>query len=423
MSTLLDSLRRAKQADPAAPEAAGGGRPAETLLSTLGYSPRQRRVRVLRLALGGVGVASVALLGWVIWERSASMPLGTQVAADLSSDDAGSRGAGPGTAGAPGRAGRPVAGGDPVPAPAPAPAADTQGGRDAPVTGPGDPAPVVSESGADPLPPRLVDTGADALSAPAAPARAESPAGATTAPVDPVDNVQPRPVEPPGPDESAGSTTRPPADPAGPLDPSPVPIIERGPVVTDVFAAALTLQRTGDIARAVTEYQTLLSEGARSAQAHNNLGLLYQEQNRLDDAAREYRRAIAIDPRHSKAQNNLGVVRMRQARYEAAAAAFRDARRLDGTNLGAWVNLALALQAAGDPAAARRTLVDALSLDARHAPTHYNLARLFELGGDATRAIEHYRRFVEHSGDEHADLVEIVRRRIAALGGGVPVRR
>ena len=433
MNSLLDSLRRAKQVDLAAPEASGGERPAETLLSTLGYSPRQRRVRVLRLAIGGVGVASVALLGWVIWERSASMPLGTQVAADLSSDDAGSPGAGPG------RAGRPVAGGDPVPAPAPA--ADTQGGRDAPVTGPGDPAPVVSESGADPSPPRLVDTGADVLSAPAAPASAESPAGATTAPVDPVDAV-PRPVEPPGPDESAGSTTRPPADPAGPLDPPPagsttrppadpagpldpppVPIIERGPVVTDVFAAALTLQRTGDIARAVTEYQTLLSEGARSAQAHNNLGLLYQEQNRLDDAAQEYRRAIAIDPRHSKAQNNLGVVRMRQARYEAAAAAFRDARRLDGTNLGAWVNLALALQAAGDPAAARRTLVDALSLDARHAPTHYNLARLFELGGDATRAIEHYRRFVEHSGAEHADLVEIVRRRIAALGGGVPERR
>ena len=429
MSTLLDSLRRAKQADPAAPEARGGGRPAETLLSTLGYSRRQRRVRVLRLALGGVGVASVALLGWVMWERSASMPLGTQVAADLSTDDAGSRGAGPGTAGAPGRAGRPVAGGDPVPAPAPAPAADTQGGRDAPVTGPGDPAPAVSESRGDASPPRLVDTGADVSSAPVAPASAESPAGATTAPVapvdpvDPVDNVQPRPVEPPDPDESAGSTTRLPADPAGPLDPPPVPIIERGPVVTDVFAAALTLQRTGDIARAVTEYQTLLAEGARSAQAHNNLGLLYQEQNRLDDAAREYRRAIAIDPRHSKAQNNLGVVRMRQARYEAAAAAFRDARRLDGTNLDAWVNLALALQAAGDPAAARRTLVDALSLDTRHAPTHYNLARLFERGGDATRAIEHYRRFVEHSGAEHADLVEIVRRRIAALSGGVPVRR
>lgn len=420
MSTWLDSLRRTKQADPAAPEAPGGGRRVEAILSTFGYSRRQRRVQVLRLAIGGVGVASVALLGWVMWERPTSMPLGTQVAADLSTDDAGSRVAGPGTADAPGRVRRFVAGDDPVPALAPAPAADTEVGRDAPATGPGDPAPVVSESRGDVLLPRLVDTGADVVSAPVAPASA---AGATTALVDPVDAVQPRPIEPPGPDESAGSTTRRPADPAGPLDPSPVPIIERGPPVTDVFAAALALQRAGDIALAVTEYQTLLAEGARSPQVHNNLGLLYQEQNRLEDAAREYRRAIAIDPRHSKAQNNLGVVRMRQARHEDAAAAFRDARRIDGTNLDAWVNLALALQAAGDPAAARRILVDALSLDARHAPTHYNLARLFELRGDASRAIEHYRRFVEHSGAEHADLVEVVRSRITALGGGVPVRR
>jgi len=147
--------------------------------------------------------------------------------------------------------------------------------------------------------------------------------------------------------------------------------------------------------------------------------LLYQEQNRLDAAVGEFQRAIAIDPRHSKAYNNLGVVRMRQVRHQDAAAAFRDARRHDGANLDAWVNLALALQAGGDPVTARRTLVDALSVDARHAPTHYNLARLFELGGDAARAVEHYGRFVEHSGAEHADLVEIVRSRIAVLSGHI----
>ena len=64
------------------------------------------------------------------------------------------------------------------------------------------------------------------------------------------------------------------------------------------------------------------------AQVHNNLGLLYQQQNRFADAAREYQSAMAIDPRHSKAKNNLGVVRMRQARHEDAAAAFRGARWL-----------------------------------------------------------------------------------------------
>ena len=43
---------------------------------------------------------------------------------------------------------------------------------------------------------------------------------------------------------------------------------------------------------------------------HNDLGLLYQDQNRLDDAAYEFQRGIAITPRHFKAYDNLGAVRM-----------------------------------------------------------------------------------------------------------------
>jgi tetratricopeptide (TPR) repeat protein len=218
------------------------------------------------------------------------------------------------------------------------------------------------------------------------------------------------------PKESVGSTTSvAPAELTDRLEPAPVPRLEPRPVVSEVFAAALALQRAGDVAAAVAAYETLLAGGVPSAQVHNNLGLLYQQQNRFADAEREYQSAMAIDPRHSKAQNNLGVVRMRQARHEEAAAAFRGARGLDPTNLDAWVNLALALREAGDSVAARRTLVDVLSVDARHAPTHYNLARLFEGDGDASRAIEHYGRFVEHSGTEHADLVEMVEHRMAAL--------
>lgn len=414
MSTLLDSLRRAKQVEMADPPASDGGRrQVEAILSTLGYARHRRWKRLLRLAVGGVGVVSVVLLGWVMWGRSPSMPPGMQVATDVSTDDPGALLEGTVTAGAAWRTRSPVAGGNPVPArvdtlAAPteslslpgstptdasetAPGGMTSGTRppaveqvasDAPIGGPGAPAPGASESSGDaPLLP-LVETGADTASAQTVPATAESPAAALV--------------------------------PPSPLDPPPVPMVERGPVVTEVFAAALTFQRAGNVAGAIAEYRTLLAEGVPSAQVHNNLGLLYQDQNQLDDAVREFRRAIAIDPRYSKAYNNLGVARMRQGRHQEAAAAFRDARRLDGTNLDAWVNLALTQQAGDDPVAARRTLVDALSVDAGHAPTHYNLARLFELGGDPSRAIEHYGRFVEHSGVEHAALVDLVSNRIAA---------
>jgi len=387
MSTLLDSLRRAHQADTGVPPASDGGRRVEAILPTLGYAQHRRRMQVAKLVAGGVAVASVVLLGWVMWSGPASMPPGTQVAPDVSTVD-------------------------PFSAPPGAPVADATSLTPRGATGPtgaietarggtlsGTRPPAVEEVGHDP-------PGSD-------------PGAVAPVALEPAEDALVAPVEPSGVDDSAWSITRPPAAPADLLDPPPVPTIDRGPVVTGQFAAALAIQRAGDDAGAIAEYQTIRAEGALSAQVHNNLGLLYQEQNRLDAAVGEFQRAIAIDPRHSKAYNNLGVVRMRQVRHQDAAAAFRDARRHDGANLDAWINLALALQAGGDPVAARRTLVDALSVDARHAPTHYNLARLFELGGDTARAVEHYGRFVEHSGAEHADLVEIARSRIAVLSGHI----
>ena len=433
MSTLLNSLRRARRADTAAPLAPGGGHQAEAILSTLGYARRQRRKRVLRLAIGGAAVASIALLGWAIWGRSAAMPEAPRVAADLTV-----AGAEPGVPPAPAV--------DPVRAAALEPAGETVL---RPVPDIASPVAALDQmpsdlTGETPGPPE------DTVETPGPPEEAVETPG-------PPDDT----VETPGPPEdtvetpgdrggrSATVETGPGGEPSlalgtpleavaagGPDDevielplapgefvPPPILNIRRGPVVSEVFAAALAFQRAGDISGAVAEYQTLLAEGTQSAQVHNNLGLLYEEQHRLDDAAREFQRAIEVDQQHSKAHNNLGVVRMRQARHEDAAAAFSDARRLDGTNLDAWVNLALAQQAAGHLVAARRTLIDALSVDAQHAPAHYNLARLFELGGDASRAVEHYGRFVEHSHGEYADIVEIVRNRIAALGGRSQVRR
>jgi Tfp pilus assembly protein PilF len=417
MSTLLDSLRQAKQAG-AAPPSGGGARQVDAILSTLGYARRQRRARFLRIVAGVVVVGLVGVIAWVVWNRPPSTPEGIEGGADLTVADAASS----------------------------PPAALTEGEREpvAPSVTPVDPNRAVAPDLTGDLAPRA----APDITAPVASPDPTSPGvGVETRPL-PEEQEEPAVVavdDEPGPpsglsndpdpraaestadepdalpDDALGIPVAPAATPLAPGDVAPptVPFIERGPVVSVVFAEALALQRAGDIGGAMSEYEGLLFDGARSAQVHNNLGLLYQEESRSDDAAQQFQLAIAIDPRYSKAHNNLGVVRMGQARYEDAAMAFRDARRLDATNLDAWVNQALALQAAGDVAAAKRTLVDALSVDARHGPTHYNLARLFELAGDISRAVEHYERFVENSGAEHAALVDIVRGRIAALGGRV----
>lgn len=333
----------------------------ETILSILGYAPRRQRIRVRGLATGVAILAAVAWRAWVIWSLATPMSLDTQVATDAGAGAAGSR--------------------------APGSAADTPSARESETTRSTDvvETPPVGTTSRTPPPP-------DDEVRREVPATAENQAGPTPDPVnvmnpvDLVEDVSPALVDSVVPHESVGSTTiAAPAERADRLNPAPAPSLEPGPVVSEVFATALALQRASDVVAAVAAYETLLAGGMPRAQVHNNLGLLYQQQNRFADAPREYQSAMAIDPRHSKAKNNLGVVRMRQARHEDAAAAFRGARWLDPTNLDAWVNLALALQAAGDSVMARRTLIDALSVDARHATTHYNLARLFEGDGDIPR--------------------------------------
>ena len=78
-------------------------------------------------------------------------------------------------------------------------------------------------------------------------------------------------------------------------------------------------------------------------------------------------------------------------------------------------NLALAHKAAGKPELARETLLTALVLSPDHAPAHYNLAVLYDQAGERALAVEHYRAFLEHRGDEYTARAADARERIAAL--------
>ena len=75
----------------------------------------------------------------------------------------------------------------------------------------------------------------------------------------------------------------------------------------DHFGRALMYQRMCDFANALFHYKKLLQRDDLNAEAHNNLGLLYRDKGRVEDAVKEFQRAIAIEPRYARARNNLGV--------------------------------------------------------------------------------------------------------------------
>src|SRR4029079_10477816 len=92
---------------------------------------------------------------------------------------------------------------------------------------------------------------------------------------------------------------------------------------------ALYYHRAGDFANALEHYRALLARNELNAQAHNNLGLLYQERNLLQESARELQRAVLIEPRNAAAHNNLGVTLLMEGRGDEAMAEFRSALAVD----------------------------------------------------------------------------------------------
>lgn len=178
---------------------------------------------------------------------------------------------------------------------------------------------------------------------------------------------------------------------------------------------ALYYHRAGDFESALQHYRALLQRNELNAQAHNNLGLLYQEKNLLQESARELQRAILIEPRNAGARNNYGVTLLMQGKPDEATAQFRSVLALDPQNLDALVNLALAQRAGGQLDVARETLLGALMIAPRNAAAHYNLGQLYDQTNEPARAVEHYRKFLETAGAEHATRAAAVRARIAAL--------
>jgi Tfp pilus assembly protein PilF len=210
-----------------------------------------------------------------------------------------------------------------------------------------------------------------------------------------------------------------------PRPPAPLPVTRaesaapevppRAPAEANDLELALYYHRAGDFENALQHYRALLQRNELNAQAHNNLGLLYQEKKLLAESARELARAVLIEPGNVLAHNNYGVTLLLQGRADEAAAQFRSALKLDPRNVDALVNLALAQRDARQPEVAKEMLLEALTISPRSAAAHYNLAQLYDQTSEAARAIDHYRKFLEYAGTEYASRAAAVRARIEAL--------
>lgn len=131
---------------------------------------------------------------------------------------------------------------------------------------------------------------------------------------------------------------------------------------------------------AIDAYLRVLEKAPACLEACINLGTLFYQQGRLEDAAECYRQGVAVDPGSALAHFNLGSV----------------------------------LDELEELASARDALRSALRLDPNYADAHYNLALVYEKLGSPTQARLHWRRYLEL--DPHSPWANYARQRLQTGG-------
>jgi len=119
-----------------------------------------------------------------------------------------------------------------------------------------------------------------------------------------------------------------------------VPVVESQ--LADTWAKAASIEsnpdtRKEDQAKAMDYYNKVLQLTPGEAAVHNNLGNLYAEMGKPEDAASEFRKAAELDPtRASSYYYNLGAILVNRGQMDDAATALKKATDLDATNANAW---------------------------------------------------------------------------------------
>ena len=127
---------------------------------------------------------------------------------------------------------------------------------------------------------------------------------------------------------------------------------------------------------------------ALSPAQHNDLGVLYEREGRLDDAVKQYNVAILKDPRLAKAYVNLGNVRRKQGRRQEALLRYREAIALEPGDFAAVNNFAdLCAEMGQDRDEATARLSAALRAEPSNPYGLDTLGWLYYLEGQPERAL------------------------------------
>jgi predicted O-linked N-acetylglucosamine transferase (SPINDLY family) len=143
------------------------------------------------------------------------------------------------------------------------------------------------------------------------------------------------------------------------------------------------------------------------AEAHYKLGNAVRMQGKLDEALACYRRARSFKPNYAEAHNNEGLVHEERRQRPEAIASYRAALSIDPSLSGAHYNLGLLLMAEGNLAEALACVQKAISINPDFPEAHSAEGIILEKRGHRNEAIASHRRALSinpNLADAHYNL-------------------
>jgi tetratricopeptide (TPR) repeat protein len=154
----------------------------------------------------------------------------------------------------------------------------------------------------------------------------------------------------------------------------------------DIF----TQQRRTD--EAIAQYQKALAIKPDYAEARYNLGIIFFQLRRTDEAIAQYQKALAIKPDYVEARNNLGLVFFQQGRMDEAISQYQKALAIKPDVPDIRNNLGIALFRQGRTNEAITQYQRALAIKPDYAEAHFNLGDIFTQQGRTDEAITQYQK-------------------------------
>jgi tetratricopeptide (TPR) repeat protein/mono/diheme cytochrome c family protein len=171
------------------------------------------------------------------------------------------------------------------------------------------------------------------------------------------------------------------------------------------YNLGVVFESQGKLAEAADQFQRAVRIDPSHARAVHGLAMLAQKSSKWDEATRYIERSLRLNPDFAEARVNLAVVLMKRRKFDQAAGELRRVLKENPDYLAAHTTLGIVAAERGDLAQAQSHLERALAIHPQSAEALFGLALLEERRGNMPGAVSRYRQALEAQPDHVGALI------------------